>query len=184
MLICRFPQNPIFQSFSLTPIHSPPHLPNTQSPTKFEDTSKSFMFKDVFMESPSSSSSEKSKNQASFYDEIVPQLVRRTLNSQNSTLITLGPPKSGKSYTFHSAHNEASNDEEKDDSSSGSKNDCYSRTIKVNSDDVVKSKGAGLFPKFVGDIFQAAKMVRCCDLKYTTTLQQQQQQLTHTHHFR
>lgn len=82
-----------------------------------------------------------------FYDSIIPELTRRALNSQDSTLICLGPPKSGKSYTFHSNHN--LNDSESD----SQKNDCYSTPLKVNSDDILKSKTSGLFPKFINDIF-------------------------------
>ena len=104
---------------------------------ELNDNVKSFQFRNVI--------AKQSEDQEVIYNLFGPKLLERVLDNKNSTCIVMGPPRSGKSYTFHSAPSP--------ELSTG----CCSFPVGSSTSDDDKSSHAGVFPRFCADVFQEAK---------------------------
>ena len=129
------------------------------------------MINNVFVDNPPNPAT-KAKNQETFYDPIMQTLCERAVSNRNSTLVVVGPPKSGKvsegpnnlrttvntlnmltnlsrmpqSYTLHCTP------------TSPTSEDNFSCPTQVSSDDgSLKSSHSGLLPHLICSLFSKAK---------------------------
>eukprot|EP00520_Triparma_pacifica_P010983 CAMPEP_0118672616 /NCGR_PEP_ID=MMETSP0785-20121206/22638_1 /TAXON_ID=91992 /ORGANISM="Bolidomonas pacifica, Strain CCMP 1866" /LENGTH=216 /DNA_ID=CAMNT_0006567595 /DNA_START=122 /DNA_END=768 /DNA_ORIENTATION=+ len=105
------------------------------------DSTKSFHFDHVH---------KSDVGQEDFYEEVKGTLLERCFRNVDSTVIVMGPEKSGKSFTFHSSptFNE----------SPSSSNPNYSTPLNISKDtDTLTSSFAGIFPRFVSDVLAKGK---------------------------
>ena len=114
------------------------------SPTLVENNEKSFMINNVFMDDPLNPET-KEKNQESFYAPIITALCDRAISNLSSSLVVVGPPKSGKSYTLHCSP-----------PTHPSSPDNFSSPTQAD-DNGVKTAHSGILPRLICSMLSKAK---------------------------